>query len=40
MITLKTGIIGSGKSLSAVADLAALSDRWQTPAGESERRPV
>lgn len=40
MITLKTGIIGSGKSLSAVADLAALSDRWQTPAGEAERRPV
>jgi zona occludens toxin len=40
VITLKTGIIGSGKSLSAVADLAALSDRWQTSAGEAERRPV
>lgn len=40
MIVLKTGIIGSGKSLSAVAELAALSDRWQTAAGEAERRPV
>lgn len=40
MITLKTGIIGSGKSLSAVAELAALQDRWRTPAHEAERRPV
>lgn len=40
MITLKTGIIGSGKSLSAVEELAALIERWQTPRGEAERRPV
>lgn len=40
MITLKTGIIGSGKSLSAVEELSKLLAKWQTEAGQGERRPV
>lgn len=40
MITLKTGIIGSGKSLSAVEELSKLLSGWQSSSKEADRRPV